>query len=120
MSGTPQFVDEFHGAPERGAALFLVQPKEDLTIYIGCQLRRAVSEDERIHLGEAGEAAFWEHFYMIDAMKSGCHHPDGALWFRTGTQQLHPEKVSILDIMPTVMGALGVPVPVNGAARCLL
>ena len=96
-------------------ALFLVQPKEDLTVYIGCQLRRAVSEDERIHLGEAGEAAFWEHFYMIDAMKSGCHHPDGALWFRTGTQQLHPEKVSILDIMPTVMGALGVPVPVNGA-----
>ena len=26
VSGTPQFVDEFHGAPERGAALFLVQP----------------------------------------------------------------------------------------------
>jgi arylsulfatase A-like enzyme len=39
-------------------------------------------------------------------MKSGCHHPEGVLWVRTGRHAVHSERVSILDVAPTVCDLL--------------
>jgi len=52
---------------------------------------------------------FSEQFYMIDAMKSGKHHPEGVLWFKRGHHRLHQERVSVLDILPTILSAFGLP-----------
>ena len=49
-----------------------------------------------------------ELLYQIDAMKSGCHHPIGALWIRSGSHRRHEETVSILDTFPTLLDLLGV------------
>jgi len=46
--------------------------------------------------------------YEMDGTKSGCHHPVGALWIRTGSHHRHEELVSILDTFPTVLDLLGV------------
>ena len=44
-------------------------------------------------------------------MKSGCHHPDGVLWFKTGRHEVHSDKCSVLDVLPTVVKSLGSQVP---------
>jgi len=46
--------------------------------------------------------------YAMDGTKSGCHHPEGALWIRTGNHSRHRERVSILDIFPTMTDLLGI------------
>ena len=48
---------------------------------------------------------------MIDATRSGFHHPDGALWIRTGTHAVHPDPVSVLDVFPTLLDHFGVGLP---------
>jgi hypothetical protein len=86
-----------------------VDHNTDNSLYAGCQLRRPIAADATISFDAAGTAApFYGHFYQIDAIKSGCHHPDGALWLKTGAHQVHAEKVSILDILPTLLDLLGI------------
>jgi hypothetical protein len=63
--------------------------------------------------------SFFDHFYKIEGLKSGRHHPDGCLWIQSGSHRKHEDKVSILDILPTVAKLLNV--PVNGyPGRALL
>ena len=49
---------------------------------------------------------FFDVFYQIDGMKSGCHHPDGMLWLATG-EAANGGRCSILDILPTILAAFG-------------
>lgn len=70
----------------------------------GCQIATSLSGEEEVNgiWGENQSVRFSELFYPIQAFKSGCHHPDGVLWVRTGRHAVHPERISILDIAPTV------------------
>ena len=54
---------------------------------------------------------FADLFYLVDGFRSGHHHPEGALWIRTGRGRVHAEPVSILDIAPTVLAMFGVAAP---------
>jgi hypothetical protein len=45
---------------------------------------------------------FFDMAYQIEAIKSGCHHPDGMLWFQTGTH-MDAGRCSILDVYPTLL-----------------
>ncbi|MBT7583459.1 MAG: hypothetical protein HN572_10875, partial [Kordiimonadaceae bacterium] len=62
-----------------------------------------------------------KYFYRINETKSGCHHPDGVLWFGTGNHKIMTEKASILDVFPTVSELLGVAPPddISGRGRSL-
>ncbi len=93
-----------------GRQVFEIDASDPASLYIGCQLRTELPETAllRSAAGRAPGRRFLEVFYQIDAIKSGCHHPDGALWIKTGTPRIHAEKVSILDIFPTVIEMLGV------------
>ena len=89
--------------------LLEVSPTKDGGIYLGCQISRKVADDETIRDGDHdSRLRFFDLLYRIDATKSGCHHPDGVLWFRTGNHHIHDEKVSILDIFPTLTEFFGV------------
>jgi hypothetical protein len=90
-----------------------IDRRDPTTVYIGSQIRRLLPEDAL--LGGAGEESrpFGELFYLIDATKSGCHHPDGVLWFKTGLPQRHPDRVSILNVLPTLLDLFDVPVPAH-------
>lgn len=73
----------------------------------GCSISKQVGEDAVISRPDSNETQrFFDTFYQIDGMKSGCHHPDGILWLATG-QAANGGRCSILDIFPTVLSAFG-------------
>lgn len=95
-----------------GKAVFGFDKSEGDSIYIGCPLHEMVDKEARIVVeGRNQTTNFYDFFYMIDATKSGFHHPDGALWVRTGSHNIHREKVSILDVFPTLLQHFGVAAP---------
>jgi hypothetical protein len=79
-------------------------------MYIGCEVYEALRKDGEIE-GISGcndPIRFFDLFYTIDAVKSGRHHPEGVLWIRSGHHEVHAERVSILDIAPTIYDLMGV------------
>ena len=92
-----------------GTLLMQVDIDTDKAISCGCQLRTPVTDDATfVAPNVAQPLRFFEHFYQIEEVKSGCHHPDGALWIGTGVGRVHAGKVSILDIFPTVLDILDI------------
>ncbi len=93
-----------------GQPVFGFDDADATSIYFGCQLRTQLSQDAMLDLGtNAPPIKFFEPFYQIEGMKSGRHHPDGCLWIRRGTHHVADKKVSILDVLPTVLAHFGVP-----------
>lgn len=73
----------------------------------GCSISRQIGPDAVIARQGSNETVrFFDVFYQIDGMKSGCHHPDGILWIATGDGR-DMGRCSILDIFPTVLQAFG-------------
>lgn len=73
----------------------------------GCSISKQIKPDAVIARRGSNETLrFFDLFYQIDGMKSGCHHPDGILWLATGEGR-DCGRCSILDIFPTVLSALG-------------
>lgn len=80
------------------------------SLYVGCEIRTAVDRGATMQLGgNLPSTPFFEHFYQIEGVKSGCHHPDGCLWIRLGEHREHAEKASLLDVFPTVLDYFEVP-----------
>ncbi|MEZ5659050.1 MAG: alkaline phosphatase family protein [Burkholderiaceae bacterium] len=63
-----------------------------------------------------------DFFYLMDAVKSGCHHPQGLLWIRSARHDLDVsrQQVSILDILPTVLSLMQVPAQAGLIGRPLV
>jgi hypothetical protein len=84
------------------------------SLYFGCQITTRTAADAPVIDGRANASLrFGDLLYRIDAIKSGRHHPDGCLWIQTGRPREHAEKVSILDVLPTQLDMLGVPMPIE-------
>jgi len=81
-------------------------------IYFGNQISELMDPDFIIydHYNNK-QVKHSEFFYRISEVKSGCHHPDGVLWLRTGAHDVMENKVSILDVFPTILDVMGVPMP---------
>ncbi|MEX6724790.1 alkaline phosphatase family protein [Parapedomonas caeni] len=76
-------------------------------LYFGCQISRQIGPEAVITSAISNRSwRFFDWFYQIDGMKSGCHHPDGILWLGTG-EHVDAGRCSILDVFPTVLEALG-------------
>ena len=89
-----------------------------MTLYTGSTIHNDVPADAQITLPDGGTIPFHEVFYRIPHTKSGAHHPDSVLWFKTGQHRVEREKVSILDVFPTVLNYYGVdPARVPGPPR---
>jgi hypothetical protein len=90
-------------------------------VFAGCvYLDPAVMERDVIDTRTGARARFADLFYLVDGFRSGHHHPDGALWIRTGRGRVHSEPVSILDIAPTVLEMFGVAAPATMRGRRLV
>lgn len=82
------------------------------SIYFGCQISTPTPLDAPVTVGQSNEPVrFGDLFYRIEAIKSGRHHPDGCLWIQTGHHEVHEAKPSILDVLPTQLALLDVPLP---------
>lgn len=100
-----------------GERVFDIRDAEGHSLYFGCGLHGTVAKDAAVSDRLGGkEVRFGDMLYVIDAMKSGCHHPHGALWIAGGQGRRHSGLVSILDVYPTILDLLGVAQP-EGAGR---
>jgi hypothetical protein len=98
-----------------GKQLFDINAREGEGLYFSCNLFTQAAEDEPAVLADGSSIPFDEIFYQIDATKSGCHHPAGALWISGGKHQRIAEPVSILDIFPTTLDMMGIAPQAGGA-----
>jgi Type I phosphodiesterase / nucleotide pyrophosphatase len=92
-----------------GEPVFGFYKSQPGSLYFGSQIHTLVPPDSRIQLVDSSgrSLAFYEVFHRIEEIKSGRHHPDGCLWITTGTHRRHADKVSILDILPTIVAMFG-------------
>jgi hypothetical protein len=91
-----------------GGPVFDFSPHESDGLYFNCNLSGPASADLMILDAHGAALPFGDFFYAIDATKSGCHHPSGALWVAGSNHHKIKEPVSILDIFPTTLDLLGV------------
>lgn len=90
------------GAPVMGMA----EPHDDGFVF-GCGVSTQIAPEAVVSRhGSNDTVRFFDLFYQIDGMKSGCHHPDGILWIATGDGR-DMGRCSILDIFPTILSAFG-------------
>lgn len=122
---THQFLAHFENQNETDRARYILESLtldgnvifgfgggEPNSLYFGSQIHTVVSSSSEIVSSAIPEfgCKFFDIFYRIDDLKSGRHHPDGCLWIQSGKHRQHADKVSILDILPTICKLLNVPI----------
>lgn len=93
-----------------GQQVFGFDRTDGFSLYFGCTVRTLQPDTAAMMIGNR-EVRFRDVFYHIDATKSGRHHPDGCLWIQTGQHKQHADKVSILDILPTLIRHFNIEAP---------
>ncbi len=83
------------------------------SIFTGCQIFDELPADAVMRTGDGRERPFSDVFYTPHTIKSGMHHPHGALWIRTPerTHAVHEGTVSLRSVAPTLMTLLGLEAP---------
>lgn len=96
-----------------GQEIFDFGNSQENRLLFGNGLHRLIADDAPVEVG--GETvprkSYKDLFYRIPEIKSGRHHPDGALWFMTGRHCRHEEKIPILDVFPTILDFYGMDAP---------
>jgi hypothetical protein len=78
-------------------------------LFFGVGLRTQVDADATVNGFEDGRTyRFHDLFHALPHTKSATHHPESALWWRTGQAHVHDTRPSILDIYPTTAELFGV------------
>ncbi len=92
------------------------------SIYFGCQIATTLPADQTIIDAQSNQPIrFFDDFYKIEAIKSGRHHPEGALWVESPKARTVAQKVSILDVYPTLCELLQLaPPPVDRRGKSLV
>ncbi len=95
----------------QGKQVFDFAPSNPTTIYVGCQIFSSLPPDAVVEFGGGASAPFFDVFHAMGAIKSGSHHPDGVLWIKSGEHKVHPEKISILKVVPMLLDHFGIADP---------
>jgi hypothetical protein len=93
-----------------GEPMMLVD-RQGNDVFTGCKIIDPHASEKTIVGAPGGPAAFSDVLYMIHSMRSGRHHPDGALWIRGGDHRRVAEKVPLTAIAPTVLAHFDVAQP---------
>jgi hypothetical protein len=97
----------------------MLAKRSGTAIFAGCTLHSAADVDRVLRRGDGSQRRLGELFYRIHTVRSGRHHPEGALWFRTGEHHVAGGKVELVDIAPTVLAYFGVGQPAYMQGRPL-
>jgi hypothetical protein len=84
------------------------------SIHAGCGIYASLPKDATIVRDEASPPVpFFEHFYRIEGMKSGMHHPDGLLWVRRPAtrHRVVEEKLPLTAVAPLILDMFGIAKP---------
>ena len=134
----PVMSEEFHlrfanehdaaHAAERLSALRVGETKamqverHGANVFSGCKIFTQLEHDTVLQDGANGKSTpFFRLFYQVESLKSGMHHPDGILWMRIPGQRpsVSLEKVSLLDVAPTILSMFGIDKPPYMSGRVL-
>lgn len=104
-----------------GRPLLRVDREEPTAIFSGASIFDELPADSVLTSGTGAEAPFFDLFYQADTLKSGMHHPDGALWIRTPARQhrVHPDRVSLRTVAPTILMLMDLEPPDSMSAEPL-
>ena len=103
-----------------GEPVFGFEETLPCALFFGNAIMTAVPADALVQLPDGDgmrSARYGELFSAVQETKSGYHHPDGVLWFKTGTHRRHADKASILDVLPTLLSQLQVSAPADLAFK---
>lgn len=120
---TEKAAAQLRGFEWNGTQVFEVADEGGCALNVANWLHGAVPDNAvMVHRRSGKQERFYEVFYRMEAIKSGRHHRDGVLWIKTGKHQAHTDRVSILEIFPTVLDLLNVSVPAQhrGPTQSLL
>ena len=102
----------------RGSPIFDLSSRPPASLFFGVGAHGDIPRDAEVTFNESPSMAFHDVFYRLPHTKSGMHQPQSALWFKTGDFQVHEDRVSILDVLPTLAEYYGVDAPEEeGMAR---
>jgi len=88
--------------------------RRDTNVFSGCIIYSQLEHDALLEGGPNGRSTpFFRLFYQVESLKSGMHHPDGILWMRIPGSRptLSRQKVSLLDLAPTILSMFGIEKP---------
>lgn len=102
----------------QGATFHIQGTSEELLVR--CRQTGDVPDGTKLQIA-GRDVAFFDVFYRVSGVKSSYHHPDGILWIRQPSRAhaVHPDKVPLRDIAPTVLDLLGIDVPPSMRGRSL-
>jgi hypothetical protein len=94
-----------------GRAAFKAR-QEGNAVFAGCAIFDALHTDAQL-TGANGSIPFFQVMYGVETLKSGMHHPAGALWIRQPNRrhEEHRTAVRLECVAPTLLSLLGLPVP---------
>lgn len=104
---------KLRGMEVNGRPLMLVEREPENAIFAGVNIYDEVPKDAVLTTEGGRPSRFFDLFYQADLLKSGMHHPDGALWIRTPRRQhrVHEKKVPLRTIAPTIVKMFGIAPP---------
>jgi hypothetical protein len=88
-------------------------------LFCGCRIYKKLDDELELQSTATGASTrFFTHFYKIEGMKSGMHHPDGMLWIRTPARKhaVHTEKLPLERVAPMILDMFSVARPATMAA----
>ncbi len=95
-----------------------VRKEPNDALFCGCSIHHSIDKDSKLNWidnGNPKEDSFYALFYLIAALKSGRHHPDGIFWvsrdFNRGI--VHEGRVPVGSVAATVLNLMDLPVPVD-------
>jgi hypothetical protein len=94
------------------AAMFVEQ--RDQTLYSACSINSSVPQNAMLSMDGGGPSApFFDHFYRVDGIKSGMHHPEGMLWIRQPDRmhRIHPQKIPLASVAPMILDMFSLTAP---------
>jgi hypothetical protein len=112
---------KLEGLKVNGRPLMLAEREEPTAIFTGAKIFDEIPEDAVLTAASGKSAPFYELFYRADSLKSGMHHPDGALWIRTPARQhqVFKGKVTLRAVAPTIVKMFGIDPPEHMRAEPL-
>jgi type I phosphodiesterase/nucleotide pyrophosphatase len=73
-------------------------------LYIGNSIHENIGQETVVssNFDNPSSSNFYDIFYQIEGIKSGCHDPVGLFWIRNGEHKVHQDACSILDVAPSI------------------
>jgi hypothetical protein len=86
--------------------------REGKKVLLNYSISSLPTDETRVQNGAGRTASFGELFYSRGYIR-GIHHPDGMCWIRIPGKAgaVHPAKVDLTSLAPTILGLLGRKVP---------